>query len=56
LLEYTLPRAPLVGGVVFEVLEKHIAALGPDLIVDQLTRARRIWNHYHDAPGYPPCR
>jgi uncharacterized protein len=56
LLEYTLPRAPLAGGVVFEVLDEHIAALGADLIVEQLTRARSIWNHGHGSRGYFPCR
>ncbi len=43
LLEYTLPRTTNTAGVVFEVLEKHAVRLGPDVIAEQLMRARRIW-------------
>ncbi len=44
LLEYTLPRTPQAGGVVFEVLEEHVPGIGADLIVNELARARGIWN------------
>lgn len=43
LLEYTLARAPNVGGVLFEVLEEHLPRLGADAIVEELGRARAIW-------------
>jgi uncharacterized protein (UPF0276 family) len=43
LLEYVLPRAPNAGGVLFEFLEEHALRIGPDLIADQLARARDIW-------------
>lgn len=43
LLEYTLPRTTNTAGVVFEMLEKHAMRLGPDVIAEQLMRARRIW-------------
>jgi len=51
LLEYTLPRAPRVGGVVFEVLEEHVSRLGPELIVGELARAREIWNSCRRDPS-----
>jgi uncharacterized protein len=51
LLEYTLPRVPAVGGVVFEVLEEHLPRLGTDAIVDELTRAHAIWQRC----GPPRC-
>jgi uncharacterized protein (UPF0276 family) len=44
LLEYTLPRTPNAGGVVFEMLEQHAVRLGPDAIAEELTRARRVWS------------
>ena len=43
LLEYTLPRCPSVGGIVFEMLDEHVLRLGVDAIGQQLTRARKIW-------------
>jgi hypothetical protein len=43
LLEYTLPRTPNAGGVVFEMLEQHAVRLGPDAIFDEIARARSIW-------------
>ena len=44
LLEYVLPLAPNVGGVVFELLEEHAVRLGPAAIEGELRRAWRIWN------------
>jgi uncharacterized protein (UPF0276 family) len=52
LLEYTLPRVPHVGGVVFEVLEEHVPRLGAELIAGELARARDIWNR---CRAYPSC-
>lgn len=53
LLEYTLPRTPQVGGVVFEVLEVHVPRLGTDLIVNELGRARDIWNRCRPSQDIP---
>jgi uncharacterized protein (UPF0276 family) len=43
LLAYTLPRAPNVRGVVFELLEQHAARLGPEVIAEEAARAREIF-------------
>src|SRR5713101_754643 len=42
ILEYTLPRTPNVGGVVFELLADHAVRLGADVIADELARARVV--------------
>jgi len=42
LLEYTLPRAPNARGVVFELLEDHATRLGPQVIAEEIARARDI--------------
>jgi uncharacterized protein (UPF0276 family) len=44
LLEYVLPIAPNVAGVVFELLEEHAIRLGTAAIENELQRALRIWN------------
>jgi uncharacterized protein len=49
LLKYTLPRTPNVGGVVFEMLEEHVAGFGVSAIVKELARARAIWES--SGPG-----
>jgi uncharacterized protein len=46
LLDYTLPRAPHAGGVVFEMLEEYLPRLGVDAILQQVTRARGIWDRH----------
>lgn len=46
LLDETLPRAPNVAGVVFELLEEHAVTLGVERIVEQLDRARTIWRRH----------
>lgn len=46
LLEYTLPRAPNVAGVVFEMLEEHAAALGESAVCEELDKARRVWRRF----------
>ncbi|HSP69594.1 MAG TPA: DUF692 family protein [Bryobacteraceae bacterium] len=43
LLEYALPRCPLAGGVVFEMLDSHAERLGVDAIQQELRRVRKIW-------------
>jgi len=43
LLEYTLPRTPNVAGVVFEILDEYVPQLGVEAIVEELARARTIW-------------
>jgi len=42
LLTYTIPRAPHVAGIVFEVFEDHALSLGATRIAEQLQRAREI--------------
>ena len=49
LLEYVLPIAPNVGGVVFELLEDYAVRLGVSAIENELRRARQIWNLSHGA-------
>jgi uncharacterized protein len=44
LLEYTLPRAAEVRGVVFEMLDDFAVALGTEAIGEELQRARAIWD------------
>jgi len=44
LLEYVLPLAPNVAGVVFELLEEHAVRLGLAAIEEELRRAWQIWN------------
>jgi uncharacterized protein len=56
LLEYTLPRTPRAGGVVFEVLEEHVPRLGADLIAGEVSRAREIWNRCHASARGRQCR
>jgi uncharacterized protein (UPF0276 family) len=49
LLEYTLPRAPNVAGVVFELLEEHAVRLGAVAIEQELMRAREIWQRCQES-------
>jgi uncharacterized protein (UPF0276 family) len=49
LLEYVLPIAPNVAGVVFELLEEHAMRLGVSVIEKELKRAWQIWNLSHGA-------
>jgi hypothetical protein len=46
LLEYALPRAPNTGGVVLDMLDEHAAALGSEIIAEELTRAHEIWRRW----------
>lgn len=43
LLDAVVPRAPRLGGIVFEVLPSQATALGAEAIIAQLERARRSW-------------
>ncbi|HEU4435745.1 MAG TPA: DUF692 family protein, partial [Pyrinomonadaceae bacterium] len=49
LLEYVLPIAPNVAGVVFELLEDYAVRLGVPAIENELSRAWQIWNSSHGA-------
>jgi len=49
LLDYVLPLAPNVAGVVFELLEDYAVRLGAPAIRDELKRAWHIWNLRHGA-------
>ena len=49
LLEYVLPLAPNVRGVVFELLEEHAIRLGAPAIENDLRRAWQVWNLSHGA-------
>ena len=46
LLAYTLPRAPHVAGIVFEMLDEHALRVDPSLIAEELRRAREIWDRH----------
>ncbi len=43
LLDYTIPRTPNLGGIVFEMLDMHAASLGTDAIAGELSRMRTAW-------------
>jgi uncharacterized protein (UPF0276 family) len=49
LLEYVLPIAPNVAGVVFELLEEHAVRLGPTAIEDELRKAWQTWISHKKA-------
>jgi hypothetical protein len=43
LLEYTLPRCPNIGGIVFELLNYYATKMTVDAIAGELMRAGEIW-------------
>jgi uncharacterized protein len=47
LLEYTLPRARNVAGVVFEMLGDFAVRFGVEAIGEELRRAAKIWHRFH---------
>lgn len=47
LLEYTLPRAPNVAGLVFEMLDDFAVRFGAEAITRELHRAAEIWHRFH---------
>lgn len=46
LLQYTLPRTPNIGGVVFEMLEEHVVGFGADAIAGEIEKLRAIWRSH----------
>ncbi len=44
LLAYTLPRAPNVAAVLFEVLDRYAPKVGVDAMLRELAHARLIWD------------
>jgi len=56
MLEYTLPRCPSLGGIVFEMLDEHVQKLGVDAIQQELTRARKIWMNRAQGDSYGVTR
>ena len=44
LLEELLPQAPNVAGIVFEVFGTHYHRMGSELLKQELSQARTIWN------------
>ena len=50
LLEWTLPRSPNIGGVVFELFGSWVEPVGVDRIRSDLRRLKRLWSrHQPDA-------
>jgi len=49
LLEWVVPRAPNLCGIVYEVLEQAVPLLGVDAIGQQLERIRRTWMNRRPA-------
>jgi hypothetical protein len=43
LLDYTLERTPNVAAVVFEVLDEYAERLGAELIAEELSHAKTLW-------------
>jgi hypothetical protein len=54
LLDYTLQRTPNVAAVVFEVLDEYAERLGTELIAEELTRARTLWQRWKVAKPLVP--
>jgi uncharacterized protein (UPF0276 family) len=52
LLEYVLPNAPHVRGVVFEMLDEFAPRLGVKGIAEELAQARAIWNRCRGVNRY----
>ena len=48
LLEYTVPKAPNLAGIVFEMLEEYAVRFGIDMIVGEVERAREIWSRHRE--------
>ena len=50
LLEWTLPRCPDIGGVVFEIFGSWVEAVGVERVRGDLRRLKRLWSrHQLDA-------
>lgn len=50
LLEWTLPRCPRIGGVVFEVFGSWVDVVGIERIRGDLQRLKRLWARCHGDP------
>ena len=50
MLDYVLPRAPNLGGVVFELLGSWYVDVGPERLAAELHRMRELWMKHHAAP------
>jgi uncharacterized protein len=50
LLEWTLPRCPNVGGVVFELFGTWYERVGERRLREQLARMKEAWSRHHLAP------
>lgn len=43
LLKYTLPRCKNLFGIVFEILEEYAVKMDPEIIVEEISKARYLW-------------
>ncbi len=50
-LEWLLPRAPNVAGVVYEALEPALPLIGEATVREQLHRLRATWSRFRSRPG-----
>ena len=50
LLEWVLPRAPNVSGVVFELLGSWFEPMGPERLTAELERMQEAWARHQPAP------
>jgi uncharacterized protein (UPF0276 family) len=55
LLDYVLPRALEIRGIVFEILEEHAQQLGVRTIERELVKARKIWHRHRSEPSHVAC-
>src|SRR5262249_29850698 len=51
LLDWTLPRCPNVGGVVFELFGTWFETMGEDALRDQLAGMQEAWSRRQHAPA-----
>jgi uncharacterized protein (UPF0276 family) len=51
LLDWTLPRCPNIGGVVFELFGTWFEKMGEDALRDQLAGMKEVWSRHQHAPA-----
>jgi uncharacterized protein len=51
LLDWTLPRCPNIGGVVFEIFGSWVEPVGMERIQDDLRRLQRLWSRHQTTTG-----
>lgn len=51
MLDWILPRAHGVGGVVYEIFNTNYPDFGPEALAGQLKQAREIWNRHRHGAG-----